>query len=33
MLLAFQLAKARGAENLEEWVRNYLSNLSTTLPE
>jgi hypothetical protein len=33
MLLAFQLAKARGAENLEEWVRKYLSNLSTTLPE
>ena len=33
MLLALQLAKAQGAENLEEWVRNYLSNLSTTLPE
>jgi hypothetical protein len=33
MLLALQLAKAQGAENLEEWVRKYLSNLSTTLPE
>ena len=33
MLLALQLAKAQGAENLEEWVRRYLSNLSTTLPE
>ena len=33
MLLALQLAKAQGAENLEEWVRQYLSNLSTTLPE
>ena len=33
MLLALQLAKAQGAENLEEWVRRYLSNLSATLPE
>ena len=33
MLLALQLAKAQGAENLEEWVRKYLSNLSATLPE
>ena len=33
MLLAFELAKAQGAEDLEESVRKYLSNLSTTLPE
>ena len=33
MLLALELAKAQGAENLKEWVRKYLSNLSATLPE
>jgi hypothetical protein len=33
MLLAFELAKERGAEDLEEWVRKYLSNLSAKLPE
>jgi hypothetical protein len=33
MLLAFEMAKAQGAEDLEEWVRKYLSNLSATLPE
>jgi hypothetical protein len=32
-LLALELAKARGAENLEEWARKYLSNLSAQLPE
>jgi hypothetical protein len=33
MLLAFELAKAQGAEDLEESVRKYLSNLSAQLPE
>jgi hypothetical protein len=33
MLLAFELAKERGAEDLREWVRKYLSNLSAQLPE
>ena len=33
MLLAFELAKAQGAEDLEEWVRKYLSDLSAQLPE
>jgi hypothetical protein len=32
-LLAFELAKARDAEDLQEWVRKYLSNLSAQLPE
>jgi hypothetical protein len=33
MLLAFELAKERGAEDLQEWARKYLSNLSAQLPE
>ena len=33
MRLAVELAEAQGAENLEEWVRKYLSNLSAKLPE
>jgi hypothetical protein len=33
MLLALQLAKAEGAEDLQEWARKYLSNLSAQLPE
>jgi hypothetical protein len=32
-LLVFELAKARGAEDLQEWARKYLSNLSAQLPE
>jgi len=33
MLLAFELAKVQAAEDLEESVRKYLSNLSAKLPE
>jgi hypothetical protein len=32
-LLALELAKARGTEDLRGWVRKYLSNLSAQLPE
>ena len=33
MLLAFELAEEQGAEDLHEWARKYLSNLSAQLPE
>ena len=33
MLLAFELAEERGAEDMREWARKYLSNLSAQLPE
>jgi hypothetical protein len=33
MLLALELAKERGAEDLQEWARKYLSNFSAQLPE
>jgi hypothetical protein len=33
MLLAFEMAKAQGAEDLQERVRKYLSNLSAQLPD
>jgi len=33
MLLAFEMAKAQGAEDLQERVRKYLSDLSAQLPE
>ena len=33
MLLAFELAEEQGAEDLQEWARKYLSNLSAQLPE
>ena len=33
MLLAFELAEEQGAEDLHEWARKYLSNLSTQLLE
>ena len=33
MLLAFEMAKAQGAEDLQERARKYLSNLSAQLPE
>jgi hypothetical protein len=32
-LLALELAKERGADDLQEWARKYLSNLSAQLPE
>jgi hypothetical protein len=33
MLLALELAKAHGADDVQEWARKYLSNLSVQLPE
>ena len=33
MLLALDLAKAHGADDVQEWARKYLSNLSAQLPE
>ena len=33
MLLGFEMAKAQGAEDLQDRVRKYLSNLSAQLPE
>jgi hypothetical protein len=33
MLLAVELAKAQGAEDVKEWAREYLRNLSAQLPD
>ena len=33
MLLALELTKAHGADDVQEWARKYLSNLSVQLPE